>query len=146
MFPIQYCGAWMLIASTNPMYIGSELRIDYNTITFSPMQKIGLIKLKKNIHGSVFIEQNHAKILWLPHVTYDIDFRVLPKLSIPYYMPCKRLKIKHDIDKSHTWITITEKGNKYVFRRMNPESVTDSILKIFLTQLLFDFIIRHIYL
>lgn len=145
MFPIQYCGAWMLIASTNPMYIGSELRIDYNTITFSPIQKIGLIKLKKNIHGSVFIEQNKAKILWLPHVTYDIDFRVLPKLSIPYYMPCKRLKIKHDIDKTHTWITITEKENKYVFRRMNPESVTESIFKIFLTQLLFDFIIRHIY-
>jgi len=145
MFPIQYCGAWMLIASTNPMYIGSELRVDYNTITFSPIQKIGLIKVKKNIHGSVFIEQNKAKILWLPHVTYDIDFRVLPKLSFPYYMPCKRLKIKHDIDKTHTWITITEKENKYVFRRMNPETVTESILKIFLTQLLFDFIIRHIY-
>jgi hypothetical protein len=145
MFPIQYCGAWMLIASTNPMYIGSELKIDYNTITFSPIQKVGLIKLTKNIHGSVFIDENKAKVVWLPHVTYDIDFRVFPKLTIPYYMPCKRLKLKHDIDESHTWITITEHDNKYVFRRMIPTTQNDSIIKIFLTQLLFDFIIRHIY-
>jgi hypothetical protein len=135
----------MLIASTNPMYIGSELKIDYNTITFSPLQKFGLIRVKKNIHGSVFIQENKAKILWLPRVNYDIDLLVLPTITLPSYMPCKRIRVKHDIDKTHTWITVTEKENKYVFRRMNPSSSNDSIFKIFLTQLLFDFIIRTIY-
>jgi hypothetical protein len=145
MFPIQYCGAWLLIASTNPMYIGSELSVDYNSIRFSPLQKIGLIKVKKNIYGSAIVQKNKVKIVWLPQVQYDIDFRILPKLSVPYYMPCKRVYLKHDLDKTHTWMTITDKQNKYVFRRINPEPRTDSILNIFLTQLLFDFIIRHIY-
>jgi hypothetical protein len=145
MFPIQYCGTWLLIASTNPMYIGSELSVDYNSIRFSPLQKIGLIKLKKNIYGSAIVQKNKVKIVWLPQVQYDIDFRILPKLSVPYYMPCKRVYLKHDLDKTHTWMTITDKQNKYVFRRINPELRTDSILNIFLTQLLFDFIIRHIY-
>lgn len=146
MFPIQYCGAWLLIASTTPMYIGSELRIDYNSITFSPIQKIGPIQVKKNIYGSVVLQKNRAKVLWLPKGQYDIDVRILPKLSIPYYMPCKRLYLKHNLDKTHTWMTISDKQNKYVFRRMNPDSsIPESMFKIFLTQLFFDFIIRHIY-
>jgi len=145
MFPIQYCGTWLLIASSTPMYIGSELRVDYNAVTFSPIQKIGLINIKKNIHGSVIIKEKCAKIVWLPTVDYDIDFRIIPTLTIPRYMPCKRIRIHHDIDPTHTWMTITNKEEKYVFRRMNPETKKDSLLKIFLTQLLFDFIIREIY-
>jgi len=147
MFPIQYCGTWLLIASNNPMYIGSELSVDYNTIRFSPIQKIGPIKIKKNICGSAIIQKNKVKIVWLPNVNYDIDCRILPKLSIPYYMPCKRVYLKHNLDKTHTWMTIMDEKNKYkyVFRRTTPETTKDSIFNIFLTQLLFDFIIRHIY-
>ena len=32
MFPVKCCGIWTLIASTNPEYIGSELKVNYNYV------------------------------------------------------------------------------------------------------------------
>ena len=47
MFPVKYCGYWSLIACTNPQLIGSELLINYNTITFTRINNVGPIQIKK---------------------------------------------------------------------------------------------------
>jgi hypothetical protein len=147
MFPVKCCGIWTLIASTNPEYIGSELKVNYNTIMFSPIKRVGIINIKKNIYGSVFIkENNEAKIVWLNKIYYDIDTGILPRISIPSTTICQRLTINFEIDETDNWITVKKNNDQYVFRReMNIVEKNDTIFKLFITQLFFDFIIRHIY-
>lgn len=146
MFPVKFCGVWTLIASTNPQYIGSELTIDYNSITFSPIQKIGFVRVKKNIYGSIFLKEDEAKIIWLPTITYDIETQILPRISIPSRKPCPRINVRYEIDETNNWFTVHKQNEQYVFRRdIRIQERNDTILKIFLTQVFFDFIIRHLY-
>jgi hypothetical protein len=147
MFPVKFCGFWSLIASTNTQYIGSELMIDYNTIRFTPIKSYGIIKVKKNMYGSVFLkEQNKSKIAWLNTVNYDIETQLLPRISVPVKHKCSKMIVTYDIDDSCNWITIQNQKDQYVFRRnIVVTSKSDSILKIFLTQLFFDIIIRSLH-
>jgi hypothetical protein len=146
MFPIKCCGLWTLIASTNPQYIGSELKINYNAIIFTPIKRVGPINIKKNIYGSVFLKENEAKIIWLNKINYDIDTGILPRISIPYTTQCPRMAVTYEIDESTNWITIKKQNEQYVFRReISISHPNDTIFKLFITQLFFDFIIRHIY-
>ena len=58
-----------------------------------------------------------------------------------------KMNVYYDIDSTSNWITIQHQKNKYVFQRELVSSPkNDSIHKIFLTQLIFDYIIRHIHL
>ena len=147
MFPVKCCGLWTLIASTNPQYIGSELNINYNTIIFTDIKRFGLIHIKKNMYGSVFIkESNDAKIVWTNKINYDIETGILPRISIPSTSQCPRISIIYEIDESANWITIKKQNEQYVFRRdISISQPNDTIIKLFITQLFFDFIIRHIY-
>ena len=147
MFPVRFCGIWSLIACSEPTYIGSELTIDYNTIRFTPIKRYGIIKVKKNMYGSLFVQtQNKTKIAWLKTVNYDIETPILPLISIPVTHTCSKMIVSYDIDSTSNWITIQHQKNKYVFQRelVSPPK-NDSILKIFLTQILFDYIIRSIH-
>ena len=148
MFPVKFCGLWSLIACSEPSYIGSELMIDYNIIRFSPIKRYGFVKVKKNMYGSVFVQnQNKTKIAWLKTVNYDIETQILPRISIPVKHTCLKMNVYYDIDSTSNWITIQHQKNKYVFQRELVSSPkNDSIHKIFLTQLIFDYIIRHIHL
>ena len=147
MFPVRFCGFWSLIASTNTKYIGSELWIDYNTIRFTPIKTYSFIKVKKNMYGSIFLkDQNKSKIAWLNTVSYEVESQVFPRISIPVKHKCPKLTVSYDIDETCNWITIQTLNEQYVFRRnivMPPKS--DSLLKIFVTQLFFDLIIRSIH-
>lgn len=147
MFPVRFCGFWSLIASTNTQYIGSELLIDYNTIRFTPIKRYGFIKIKKNMYGSIFLkEENKSKIAWLNTVSYEIENQVFPSITVPVKHKCSKMIVSYDIDDSCNWITIKNNNDQYVFRRnimMPPKS--DSLLKIFLTQVFFDIIIRNIH-
>jgi len=146
MFPVKCCGVWTLIASTNPQYIGSELNINYNTVIFTPIKRFGPIHIKKNIYGSIFIRENEAKIVWLNKIKYDIDTGLLPRISIPSNSRCTRLSIIYELDETTNWITIKKQNEQYVFRReISISQPNDTIIKLFITQLFFDFIIRHIY-
>ena len=148
MFPVQFCGFWSLIACTDPMNIGSELVINYNTIKFTPIKKYGFIKVKKNMYGSIFLrEQNKTKIAWLNTVNYDIETQILPRITIPVKHKCSKMVVSYAIDPTANWITIQNQRDQYVFRReLVAPPKNDSILKIFLTQLVFDYIIRNIHL
>lgn len=146
MFPVKCCGIWTLIASTNPQYIGSELSVNYNTITFTPIQKIGSIKIKKNIYGSVFVQDETAKIIWSSKINYDIETGILPIITIPYISNCSRIYLNYELDDTANWITVKKQNEQYVFRReLSILQPNDTIIKLFITQLFFDFIIRHIY-
>ena len=146
MFPVKCCGIWTLIASTNPQYIGSELSVNYNTITFTPIQKIGSIKIKKNIYGSVFVQDETAKIIWSSKINYDIETGILPIITIPYISNCSRIYLNYELDDTANWITVKKQNEQYVFRReLSILQPNDTIIKLFITQLFFDVIIRHIY-
>ena len=146
-FPVKFCGSYSMVACTNPFYIGAELFVDYNTIRFTPVKKYGFFHVKKNLYGSIFLKDyNKTKIVWLPSIKYDIETHIIPRITIPVKHKCSKLTVTYTIDPSYNWITILDKNEQYVFRRnivVTPKS--DSILKIFLTQLFFDFIIRNIY-
>jgi hypothetical protein len=137
-----------MIASTTPHYIGSELLIDYNTIRFSPIKSYGFIKIKKNMYGSVFLKYyNQSKIVWSNKIYYDLETQILPRITIPVQLKnrCSKMTISYDIDDTFNWITIKNKNEQYIFRRnIVVQTNGDTIIKIFLTQLLFDYIIRHI--
>ena len=64
MFPIQCCGLWTLVASTNPQCIGSELYINYNTITFTPVQHFAFVSIKKNKYASMYVNEKKVKVSW----------------------------------------------------------------------------------
>ena len=146
MFPVKCCGLWTLIASTNTQYIGSELNINYNTLVFTSIKKHTIINIKKNFYGSVFVNNNTAKIIWLNKINYDIDTGLLPRISIPYKTNCPRISVTYELDDTTNWITVKSNQDQYVFRRnISIVQPTDTILKLFITQLIFDFIIRHIY-
>jgi len=145
-FPVKFCGSYSMVACTNPSYIGAELFVDYNTIRFTPVKKYGFIHIKKNLYGSIFLKgHNKTKIVWLPSVKYDIETQIIPRITIPVKHKCSKLVVTYNIDSSYNWVTILDKTEQYIFRRnivITPKS--DSIVKIFLTQLLFDLIIRNI--
>jgi hypothetical protein len=146
MFPVKCCGIWTLIASTNPQYIGSELSVNYNTITFTPIRKFGSIKFKKNIYGSVFVQDSTAKIIWSSKINYDIETGILPIITIPSINNCTRIYLNYELDDTANWITVKKQNEQYVFRReLSISQPNDTIIKLFITQLFFDFIIRHIY-
>jgi len=145
MFPVQCCGLWTIVASTNPQCIGSELYINYNTITFSPIQRWGFVSLKKNKYASMYIKDQTAKISWTDKINYEIQSDIFPRILLPSYEKTSRMNISYEIDDSHSWLTVYDAPHKYTFRRhVEERPASDHLFKIFLTQLFFDFIIRHI--
>jgi hypothetical protein len=150
MFPVKLCGLWTLIASTDPQYIGSDLTVDYNTIKVSPTKLYGgVVQVKKNICGSVFLlpDEKSAKIIWLNRRTFDVEVGLLPRVRIPYDEKCTRVKVTFELDETENWMTVRSLSDRYIFRRnlVYKEKNGETISKIFVTQLLIDAIIRHLY-
>jgi hypothetical protein len=100
------------------------------------------------MYGSIFLkDQNKSKIAWLPNLQYEVESNIFPLISIPVKHKCQKMTVSYDIDETCNWITIQNCNDQYVFRRnivMPPKS--DSLIKIFLTQLFFDVIIRNIHI
>jgi hypothetical protein len=145
MFPIQCCGLWTLVASTNPQCIGSELYINYNAITFTPIQKVGFISLKKNKYASMYVKDQTVKVSWTDKINYEIQSDIFPRILLPSYEKTSRMIVSYEMDDSQSWLTVYNSPHKYTFRRDVVERpASDHLFKIFLTQLFFDFIIRHI--
>ena len=79
------CGLWTLVASTNPQCLGAELFVDYNTLTFTPVQRFPLGRLKKNKFASMYVDGQVAKVVWSDKVQYEVQSEV--QLSVPLYDP-----------------------------------------------------------
>ena len=151
LFPLKLCGAWTLIYSNNHgIRINSKINIDYNRVKFSPLSKMGPIDITKNMYGVVGVqgpspdtENTKARIVWLQNIDYEIDTRILPIIQIPYQeRMCVRTYIDYKIEDS--CLTINDGIYDYVFSRDFSSKNNDSLIKIFITQLLFDYIIRHL--
>ena len=147
MFPVQCCGLWTLIASTNPKCIGSELYVNYNTITFTPIQRISFVSIRKNKYASMYVKDETVKLVWTDKINYEIQSDIFPRILVPGIEKTSRMTLSYEMDDTHSWLTVYDTPHQYTFRRdidRRPEG--DNLVKIFLTQLFFDFIIRHVHL
>ena len=149
MFPVQCCGLWSLIAATHPECIGSKLYINYNTITYTSQQQFSFITLKKNKYASMYVKEGTVKIVWSDKINYEIHSDIFPRIIWPSLEKTSRRTVSYEMDDTHSWLTVQdeEARHQYTLRR-DIESLPkgDNVFKIFLTQLFFDFIIRHIHL
>jgi len=146
LFPYKLCGVYLLSGSSNPLYIGSELHIDYNHVRLTTKEKFSGMTLSKHIYGSISIQEDKVKVIWVNSGKYVIDLGLLPLITYPYTnVGCKRMNFAYSMDETCNWITITHKNDHYVLRRkIDPEKKEETLVKLFFTQLLLDLIIRHI--
>jgi hypothetical protein len=147
MFPLNYCGAWCLVYSTNiDIPASTLLNIQYNRVEVTPIKDFTLFQLKRTHQGVIQIRNDTvAKVVWSKKVDYHIDTACLP--LIPFTgkeMNCMPLMLRYSIDETNTYCTFETEHHEYVFHRYIPFEKRDTIVRIFMTQLLFDFIIRHI--
>ena len=147
MFPLKYCGAWCLVYSNNILFpTSTRMNIQYNRVEISPMKDYKVCQINKNHKGVICIQnETHAKIVWSKQVQYEIDTPFLP--SLPFYgkeINCKPITLSYTMDETNTYCTFIHGKHEYVFHRTMSNEKKDTILKIFMTQLLFDLIIRHI--
>jgi hypothetical protein len=146
MFPLKYCGVWCLVYTTNPIIPHSTMmHIQYNRVEITPTQDFKLFQLKRTHQGVVYVrDDTHAKVMWSKKVNYEMDSPFLP--TLPFYgkeMNCRPIELNYTMDETNTYCTFVS-DYEYVFHRYMPTEKKDTILKIFMTQLLFDFIIRQI--
>jgi hypothetical protein len=147
-FPTKYCGLWTLLSSTNYNYRqGSQLKIDYNRIQFSPLEKWGPLRITKNIYGSVLVKNdNFIKVNWVDTAELEIETFFFPTVQIPIKNKCPPMVVCHCMDDLNKLITLRDSKHEYIFRvNPFPTEKKESILKLFLLQLVFDYLIRHLY-
>jgi len=144
LFPLKLCGAWCLIYTNNhAIQLNTRMNIDYNRIKFSPLSKFGFMDVTKNMYGLMSIQEEKAKIVWLKNIDYEVNTHVLPMIQIPYQeRMCVRTIVDYKLEDSY--IRIHDGIYEYVFTRDFSSKNSDSIIKIFMTQLLFDSVIRHL--
>ena len=146
-FPVKYCGLWTLLSSTNYNYRpGSQLKIDYNRIQFSPVEKWGVLKVTKNIYGSILLKENNfIKICWVENAELEIDSVFFPTIQLPIKIKCPPMTVCHCMDEVNQHITLRDSTHEYIFR-VNPFQTEkkQSLLQVFMLQLVLDAIIRHL--
>ena len=146
MFPLKYCGVWCLVYTTNPHIPHSTMmHIQYNRVEITPMQDFKVFQLKRTHQGVVSVrDDSHAKVMWSKRVNYEMDSPFLP--TFPFYgkeMNCRPIELNYTMDETNTYCTFVT-DYEYVFHRYMPSEKKDTILKIFMTQLLFYYIILQI--
>jgi len=159
MFPVKLCGTWCLVYTNNKLFnVNSQLQIDYNKVKFSPKENFWGLDITKNMYGVVradidididsktisksSIPESKAKIVWLKSIDYQIDTHILPYINIPYNtgMYCQT-HLTYELDDT---LTIKDGIYDYVFIRDLKVERTESFIRVFMTQLILDHIIRHI--
>ena len=154
MFPLKSCGAWCLIYTTNNAFMmNSKLQIDYNRIKFSPKERIWGLDITKNMYGVIRINredskdskilnsENSAKIIWMKSIDYEVDTHILPVINIPYKGMFCQTHLTYILDDT---LTIHDGIYQYVFTRDFSDKKNDTLIRVFMTQLILDHIIRHI--
>jgi len=146
MFPLKTCGAWCLIYTNNHLFMpNSKLQIDYNRVKFSPKERVWGIDITKHMYGVVRAENTttNAKIIWLKSMDYEIDTRILPIINIPHKGMFCQTHLTYTLDDT---LTIHDGIYEYVFTRDFDfsDKKNDTFIRVFITQLFLDHIIRHI--
>ena len=95
----------------------------------------------------MYVKENTAKVSWSDKINYEIQSDIFPRILVPGIEKTSRMTLSYEMDDTHSWLTVYDTPHQYTFRRdidRRPEG--DNLVKIFLTQLFFDFIIRHVHL
>jgi hypothetical protein len=147
MFPLKYCGLWFMVYSNNPIFPKqTTMTIEYNRVELSPYKEYGIFQVKRTIQGVIGVKEDHAKILWSKQAMYEIESPLLPTIQLPKKdVICYQTNVKHTMDETNSYLTIEDENHTYIFCRTIPTAQKDTLLKIFMTQLLFDYIIRHLF-
>ena len=146
-FPSALCGVWSLVSSSNPQFLGSTMTVDFSVFKFSHyVKKYGQVSLNKNVYGSVYVRNStFAKVLWSNKIDYTVESKFLPRIPVPWKTKCPRFSISFSLDDTTDQLTVVKANEKYVFqRRVVSLENEDNIYKIFITQLLFDLLLRHL--
>ena len=147
MFPAQLCGMWSLVGCSNPQFLGANMVVDYSNFKFThSVKRFGIVSLKKNVFGSVLLTNTtNAKVDWSKKMFYSVESNFLPKIPVPWNAKCPRFRIKYYLDASGNELTIIKANETYVFQKHYVSLETnDNFFKIFMTQLLFDYILKHL--
>lgn len=118
------------------------MEIQYNRVSISPFTNYGIFQLRKKFQGVIQVDEK-AKVYWTKTIQYELDSPFLPTIEMPGKSYCKKIVVDYSIDESNLYCTFKDGTHEYVFQRTIPEK-KDGLMKIFVTQLLFDLIIRHI--
>jgi hypothetical protein len=146
-FPAKYCGMWTLLSSTNyDCRPGSQLKIDYNRIQFSPRERWGPLTVTRNIYGSALLKGDSCvKVGWVESASLEVDSAFFPTVQFPIKNACPATVVCHCMDELDR-LTLRDARHEYVFRaNAFPAEKKTNLLKLFLLQLVFDFLIRHLY-
>ena len=91
------------------------------------------------------VQDSNVKVVWSDKIKYEIESDIFPRILLPSYEKTSRMTVSYEMDDTNSWLTVVHAPHKYTFRRdVNERHASDHLFKIFLTQLFFDFIIRHI--
>ena len=95
----------------------------------------------------MYVKEDTVKLIWSDKVKYEVQSDIFPRILIPAIEKTPRKTMTYEVDDTHSWLTVCDFPHQYTFRRdIDPRPESDNLVKIFLTQLFFDFIIRHIHL
>ena len=152
MFPLKICGAWCLIYTNNNLFMtNSKLQIDYNRVKFSPKERMWGLDITKNMYGVIRVNKkttdmndaksDSAKIIWLKNMDYEVDTHILPVINIPHKGMFCQTQLTYIFDDT---LTINDGIYEYVFTRDVSDKKNDTFIRVFMTQLILDHIIRHI--
>jgi len=94
----------------------------------------------------MYVKENTAKVSWSDKINYEIQSDIFPRIVIPSIEKTSRKTISYEMDDTHSWLTIYDQQHQYTFRReIESRPPSDNLAKMFLTQLFFDAIIRHVH-
>jgi len=136
-----------MVYSNNPIFPkNTMMKLDYNRVELSPYKEYGMFQLKRTIQGIVGVKEDHAKILWSKQALYEVESPLLPTIQIPKRdVICYQTTVNHSMDETNSYLTVEDENHTYIFCRTIPTTQKDTLLKVFMTQLLFDYIIRHLF-
>jgi hypothetical protein len=93
----------------------------------------------------MYVNNQTVKVSWSDKINYEIQSEIFPRILLPSYEKTTRMIVSYELDESNSWLTVHHSPHQYTFRRdVDQRPTSDHLFKIFITQLFFDFIIRHI--
>jgi hypothetical protein len=99
------------------------------------------LDITKNMYGVVRSDNSSAKIIWMKSMDYEVDTHILPVINIPHKGMFCQTVINYKLDDT---LSIHDGIYDYVFIRDFSDKKNDTFIRVFITQLFLDLIIRHI--
>ena len=145
--PSKCLGVWCLATTNDPRVpVGAELFVDYTRVELLMPRAVGPVRLAHTFHGQLFVSDSALNVVWLKVTDVEIDVGLFPRLQLPYPSTLCRMRITQSTDPTGCFLDIQTKEHSYLFcKSVARRTKSDTIAKIFITQLVFDFVIRQLH-